>query len=55
MRRLIDEKGIHSRVHIVGYVPDKLLVASYQQAELFVLPSIFEPFGITALEAIACA
>jgi len=55
MRRLIDEKGIHSRVHIVGYVPDKLLVASYQQAELFVLPSIFEPFGITALEAMACA
>lgn len=38
----------------IGYVPDELLVPSYQQAELFVLPSIFEPFGMTALEAMAC-
>jgi mannosylfructose-phosphate synthase len=54
MRRIINEKGMPSRVHIVGYVPDKLLVPSYQQAELFVLPSIFEPFGMTALDAMAC-
>ncbi|MCK4940603.1 glycosyltransferase family 4 protein [candidate division WOR-3 bacterium] len=38
----------------IGYVPDELLVPSYQQAELFVLPSIFEPFGMTALEAMVC-
>lgn len=54
MRRIIDEKGMHGRVHIVGYVPDELLVPFYQQAELFVLPSIFEPFGMTVLEAMAC-
>ena len=54
MRKIIDKKGIRSRVHIIGYVPDELLVPFYQQAELFVLPSIFEPFGMTALEAMAC-
>ncbi len=54
MRRIIDEKGMHGRVHIVGYVPDELLVPFYQQAELFVLPSIFEPFGMTTIEAMAC-
>ena len=54
MKKIIAEKDMHSRVHIVGYVPDELLVPFYQQAELFVLPSIFEPFGMTALEAMAC-
>lgn len=54
MGRIIDEKGMHEKVHIVGYVPDELLVPFYQQAELFVLPSIFEPFGMTTIEAMAC-
>ncbi len=54
MNRIIEEKDMAACVHIIGYVPDDLLVQSYQQAELFVLPSIFEPFGMTALEAMAC-
>lgn len=54
MENIIQEKGMHGRVHIVGYVPDELLVSSYRQGELFALPSIFEPFGMTALEAMAC-
>ena len=54
MRKLIDNMGIHSRVHIIGYVPDELLVTYYQYALMFVIPSIFEPFGMTALEAMAC-
>ncbi len=55
MKKIIEEKGMHSRVHIVGHVLDELLVPYYQQAELFALPSIFEPFGMTALEAMACS
>ncbi|RLC48025.1 MAG: hypothetical protein DRH57_02995 [Candidatus Cloacimonadota bacterium] len=54
MRKIIDEKDMGTRVHIIGYVPDELMCPYYQQAELFVLPSIFEPFGMTALEAMAC-
>jgi len=54
IRSIVKEKNLGDRVHISGYIPDELLVASFQQAELFVLPSIFEPFGMTALEAMAC-
>ena len=54
MKQIIDDKSMQDRVYISGYVPDELLTPSYQQAELFVLPSIFEPFGMTALEAMAC-
>lgn len=35
-------------------VPGEDLVALYSQASLFVCPSIYEPFGITNLEAMAC-
>ncbi len=54
MERIIAEKDMRGQVHIVGYVPDELIVVHYQQEELFALPSIFEPFGMTALEAMAC-
>jgi len=54
MKKIIDEKSMQERAHIYGYVPDELLVPFYRQAEMFALPSIFEPFGMTALEAMAC-
>jgi len=54
MQVITSEKEMQEWVHIIGYVPDELLVPYYQQAELFVLPSIFEPFGMTVLEAMAC-
>lgn len=53
MKEIIKEKDM-DRVHIIGYVPDEKLVQYYQRAELFVLPSIFEPFGMTSQEAMAC-
>lgn len=54
MKGIIDEKDMRDRVWIIGYVPDELLVSYYRQAKMFVLPSVFEPFGMTALEAMAC-
>jgi mannosylfructose-phosphate synthase len=54
IRKIIDERKMHDKVHLVGYIPDEKLVASYQNALVFALPSIFEPFGMTALEAMAC-
>ena len=54
MKKIVDEKGMEDRVHIIGYVPDELMVPYYRQAQMFVLPSLFEPFGMTATEAMAC-
>lgn len=38
----------------LGVVPDSLLPALYWQAEVFVLPSLYEGFGMPILEASAC-
>jgi glycosyltransferase involved in cell wall biosynthesis len=37
-----------------GYVPGHLLPALYANAEVFILPSLYEGFGMPALEARAC-
>ena len=38
----------------IGRVPDQDLVQIYNQAELFVYPSLFEGFGLPPLEAMSC-
>jgi glycosyltransferase involved in cell wall biosynthesis len=45
--------GIHDRVQVLGELSRANLVEAYQTADLFVLPSLFEPFGIVLLEAMA--
>jgi glycosyltransferase involved in cell wall biosynthesis len=42
-------------VVVTDYVDDEVLLALYQGAELFVLPSRQEGFGLTVLEAARCA
>jgi mannosylfructose-phosphate synthase len=54
MQDIVDEKGMRGRVHIIGHVPGEMMAPYYRQAELFVLPSLFEPFGMTTTEAMAC-
>jgi mannosylfructose-phosphate synthase len=54
MNKIIEEAGMQDRVTRVGYVPDEMLRPFYQQAELFVMPSLFEPFGMTSQEAMSC-
>jgi glycosyltransferase involved in cell wall biosynthesis len=42
------------RVVVTGFVPQRELVALYNLAEIFVLPSLYEGFGFPPLEAMAC-
>lgn len=54
MKKIVDECGMQDRVHIIGYVPDELMAPYYRQSRMFALPSLFEPFGMTTTEAMAC-
>jgi mannosylfructose-phosphate synthase len=50
----IDAVGVRDRVRVLGHVPDADLADLYRAADLFVLCSRYEPFGMTAVEAMAC-
>jgi mannosylfructose-phosphate synthase len=54
IKGIIEERDMQNLVHVIGFVPDKKMRPLYNHARLFVLPSTFEPFGMTALEAMAC-
>lgn len=54
MDSIIAEAGMQDRVTRIGYVADEMMRPYYQQAEVFVMPSLFEPFGMTSQEAMAC-
>ena len=43
------------RVELLGHVPRERVMATMQAAAVYCLPSDEEPFGMTALEAMACA
>jgi len=45
--------GVEEFVDFVRYIPDSEMRRLFQQAELFVMPSISEGFGIPVLEAMA--
>lgn len=45
--------GISQRVIFTGFLTGDKLRAVYQMADVFVMPSVSEPYGLVALEAIA--
>ena len=47
-------RGSEPAIVPIGFVPDEELPALYTGAELFVLPSLYEGFGIPVLEARSC-
>jgi glycosyltransferase involved in cell wall biosynthesis len=54
LRKLIDELGIGKEVHFTGLVSEEDLPYIYSGADLLVIPSYYEGFGLPALEAMAC-
>jgi D-inositol-3-phosphate glycosyltransferase len=53
-RSLVNELGLGERVHFVPPQPHHLLSTYYRAADVCVVPSRSESFGLVALEAAAC-
>ncbi len=54
LKELAKSLGIESKVSFKGMLPIEDLPALYTLAKLFVLPSLYEGFGVPPLEAMAC-
>lgn len=53
LRQKAWEIGIGERIYFTGYIDDLTRNKLYRSAEVAVFPSLYEPFGIVALEAMA--
>ncbi len=54
LRELARELGIAGQVTFADHIPDDRLADTYRAADVFALSSRYEPFGMTAIEALAC-
>lgn len=54
LRHLIRKLGIHDRVSLAGRIDHDRLATYYNAADVLVVPSFYESFGLVALESLAC-
>ena len=54
LRRLADDLHLGKSVEFVGRVPQEQLAWYYSAADVCVVPSFYESFGLAALESMAC-
>jgi glycosyltransferase involved in cell wall biosynthesis len=50
----LDANQVRGRIHFTGFVEDADLATLYSGATAFVFPSLYEGFGLPALEAMQC-
>ena len=53
LERIARFTGHQWKIRFTGFIPDSDLVALVKSADVLVIPSIYEPFGIVALEGMA--
>ena len=51
----IDRLGLRGHVEFVTGVPEQRIIELYSEAELAVVPSLYEGFSLPAIEAMSCA
>jgi mannosylfructose-phosphate synthase len=54
LKKRAEALGIQDKIVWVNYVADADLANYYRAAAVFVMPSRYEPFGMVAIEAMAC-
>jgi len=54
LRAQAKKLGLDAHGSFLGWIGDDVLHSLYRIADLTVVPSIYEPFGLVALEAMAC-
>jgi glycogen synthase len=54
LRRLVRKLRLGRHVRFTGFLEDHALRLHYAAADVAVAPSIYEPFGLVAIEAMAC-
>ena len=54
LKALADRLGLRKRIRFSSFIPDEELPDYYRACDVFVLSSRYEPFGMTAIEAMAC-
>jgi glycosyltransferase involved in cell wall biosynthesis len=54
LRKLATELGLADRIAFLGELDEDALADQYQRADLFVLPSYHEGYGMALAEALAC-
>src|SRR5262249_53876732 len=52
LRRTIMERGLASHVHFLPWQPENDLFALFQQHDIYLFPSLFEPFALMLLRAL---
>jgi glycosyltransferase involved in cell wall biosynthesis len=51
LQAMIEELGLGEKIKLLGFVDSEVLVKFYKSADLTVVPSLYEPFGMVVLEA----
>jgi len=54
MIRLAAQRNISDRFHFTGFMKGKQVYEIFRSSDVYVMPSVSEPFGISPLEAMQC-